>query len=51
MIRLTLPWAVLAQVNHRLVARKDGRGLTLTGEYRRAKEAAWSQHRPAASRF
>lgn len=39
-IRLTLPWATLAQANHRLVPRRGGRGLTLAGEYRRAKEAA-----------
>lgn len=40
MIRLTLPWAVLAQANHRLTPRKNGRGLTLTREYREAKERA-----------
>ena len=40
MIRLTLPWAVLAQANHRLIPRKNGRGLTLTREYREAKERA-----------
>lgn len=39
-IRLTLPWATLAQANHRLVPRKGGRGLTLAREYRAAKEAA-----------
>lgn len=39
-IRLTLPWAVLAQANHRLVARAQRPGLTLTREYRRAKEKA-----------
>jgi Holliday junction resolvase RusA-like endonuclease len=40
MIRLTLPWAVLAQANHRLTPRRGGRGLTLAPAYRRAKEAA-----------
>src|SRR5690606_40682654 len=39
-IRLMLPWAVLAQANHRLTPRKNGRGLTLTREYREAKERA-----------
>lgn len=40
MIRLMLPWAVLAQANHRLIPRHTGRGLTLAREYRAAKEAA-----------
>ncbi|HEY8378668.1 MAG TPA: RusA family crossover junction endodeoxyribonuclease [Nannocystis sp.] len=35
-----LPWAVLAQANHRLIPRSTGRGLTLAREYRQAKEAA-----------
>lgn len=39
-VTLTLPWAVLAQVNHRLVQRAKGPGLTLSGDYRTKKQAA-----------
>lgn len=39
-VRLTLPWDVLAQVNHRLTSRGRGPGLTLSADYRAKKHAA-----------
>lgn len=39
-MKFNLPWAVLAQVNHRLIPRNRGRGLTLSGQYRHKKQAA-----------
>ncbi|HET7322428.1 MAG TPA: RusA family crossover junction endodeoxyribonuclease [Longimicrobiaceae bacterium] len=39
-VRLVLPWAVLAQVNHRMVPRARGRGLMLSMDYRQRKHAA-----------
>jgi len=39
-VRVTLPWDVLAQVNHRLVSRGRGPGLTLSADYRAKKHAA-----------
>lgn len=39
-VTLTLPWSVLAQVNHRLVQRAKGPGLTLASDYRAKKQAA-----------
>lgn len=40
LVRLTLPWDVLAQVNHRLTSRGRGPGLTLSADYRAKKHAA-----------
>ena len=40
MIRVVLPWRMLAQSNHRLITARGGKRLILAPEYRQKKEAA-----------
>ena len=40
MIRVVLPWRMLAQSNHRLITARGGKRLILAPAYRRKKEAA-----------
>lgn len=39
-LKLILPWSVLAQANHRMIPRRGGKGLTLSTDYRKKKDAA-----------